>query len=114
MARYLEVAAEANETAKRLLELVTGPLKQVWGEDTTAPAEVAEMIARLVNFGIRCSPRGVQHTVRLRAVERAVLGLPVKVSMQEKKDERTGRTYNVLVTIPAGGKATVEAGSADE
>src|SRR5690242_7839383 len=101
MPRYLEIAAEANTVAKALIELVP---------DSDRPA-AAEMIARLVNLGIRCSPRGVQHTVRLNAVKTVVRGLPVKVSMVEKTDERTKRTYNALVTEPIGigAKATVEA-----
>ncbi len=99
MARYLEVAAEANAVAKRLMEFIH--------EETDRP-KVAELIARLVNFGIRCSPRGVQHTVRFNAVRRAVMDLPVHVNMVEKQDERTGRTYNALVTKPLGGESTVE------
>lgn len=90
MARYLEVAAEANGVAQKLLALVP---------EVDKP-QAADLIARLVNFGIRCSPRGVQHTVRLNAVRKAVQGLPVKVSMNEVTDEKTGRTYNALVTRP--------------
>lgn len=98
MPRYLEVAAEANDVARRLLELVPNENRP----------RAAEMIARLVNFGIRCSPRPVQSTVRLNAVKRAVGGMPVKVSMREVKDERTGKTYNALTTEPVGGKPTIE------
>lgn len=114
MPKYLEVAAEANAVAKDLMAFIqdvsdgAGPLTE------KEKGEVAEKLARLVNLGIRCSPRGVQHTVRLNAVRRAVQDLPVRVSMEERKDERTGRTYNVLVTQPVGGAATVEAGSDDE
>lgn len=90
MARYLEVASEANKLAKQLLELVP---------ESERP-KAAEMIARLLNFGVRCSPRGVQHTVRLNAVVRAVQGLPVHVSMRKVTDEKTGKTYNALVTRP--------------
>jgi hypothetical protein len=109
MARYLEVAAEANGVALSLLSLVP---------DVDQP-KAAEMIARLVNLGVRCSPRGVQHTVRFNAVRRAVQGLPVKVSMVQKTDERTQRTYNALVTQPVGpsgqvGKSTVVEGATDE
>ncbi len=90
MPRYMETAAEANKVARELLALLP---------DADKP-KAAEMIARLVNLGIRCSPRGVQHTVRLNAVQRAVRGLPVAVTMKEVKDEKTGRTYNALVTRP--------------
>ena len=104
MPRYMEVAAEANAVAKALLNLVPDVEKPI----------AAEMIARLVNLGVRCSPRGVQHTVRLNAVKRAVQDLPVKVTMEERTDEKTKRTYNVLVTQPVGGKATVESAAGED
>lgn len=104
MPKYLEVAADANAVARQLLEMVPNEDKP----------RAAEMIARLVNLGIRCAPRGVQHTVRLNAVRRAVQDLPVRVSMGERTDDRTKRTYNILVTQPIGGEATVEVGSDDE
>lgn len=72
MARYMQVAADANEVAKQLYNLVP-PEHQV---------EAAQLIAKLVNYGVRCSPRGVQHTVRRNAVERAVQGLPIKIGMK--------------------------------
>ncbi len=88
MARYLETAAEANKVAVQLLALVPDDVKPT----------VAEMIARLVNLGVRCSPRGVQHTVRYNAVRAAVRGLPVIVCMEPHTDENTGRVYHALVT----------------
>jgi hypothetical protein len=103
MARYLETAAEANAVAHQLLDYIGVECKP----------GAAALIARLVNLGVRCSPRGVQHTVRLNAVRRAVQGLPVKVGMEERKDEKTGRTYNVLIVTPVGGEAVVEAASTD-
>ena len=111
MPKYMDTAADANVVAKELMALIKGPMGEV------EYAKVAEMIARLVNLGVRCSPRGVQHTVRLNAVRRAVQDLPVLVSMKEVKDERTGRTYNALITKPLGvgaeGIVTVE-GATDE
>jgi len=98
MARYLETAAQANQVAQNLLAMVP---------EESRP-QAADLIARLVNLGIRCSPRGVQHTVRLNAVRRAVHGLPVRVRMEERTDERTQRTYNALITEPLGGKPTAE------
>lgn len=88
MARYLEVAAEACKVAEELVAMVPDDMK----------ARAAEVAARLVNYGIRCAPRAVHSTVRLNAVKRAVQGLPVRVTMEERKDERTGRSYKVLVT----------------
>lgn len=107
MARYLEVAKEANDVAKALMDTIRGPL----GEPEYA--YVANLLARLVNLSVRCAPRGVQHTVRLNIVREAVRGLPVKVWMEEKTDERTGRSYHVLVTQPVGGQAHTEAPSED-
>lgn len=107
MARYLLVAADANIVAKNLLDLVPEESKP----------QAAEMIARLVNLGVRCSPRGVQHTVRLNAVKRAVQALPVRVSMILKTDEKTGRSYNALVTEPIGSPSavpSVEGDSSDD
>lgn len=105
MARYLETAREANSVARKLLDLVP---------EAERP-RAAEMIARLVNFGIRCAPRGVQHTVRLNAVQAAVNGLPVKVWMEEKENERfPGRIYNALITRPLGESTTTIEGAAEE
>ena len=108
MPKYMEVAAEANTLAKKLMEKIKGPL----GE--TEYSEVAEMVARLVNYGIRCNPRPAMSTVRLNAVKRAVEGLPVKVWMEERTDEKTGRSFKVLCTVPQGGKITVEATKDEE
>lgn len=93
MARYMKVAAEANETAKQLYEIATFNLDPI---ELGPRKEIAKLIAKLINYGVRCSPRGVQHTVRLNAVKRAVEGLPVKVSMKEVTDPDTGRTFNAL------------------
>ena len=97
MARYLKTAAEANGTAKELMELVTSDCRTALGEERYR-GKVAMLAARLVNYGVRCAPRAVQATVRLRAVQEAVKGLPVKVTMEKYVDEETGRVYNRLVT----------------
>lgn len=109
MPRYMDTAAQANVVAKRLVEMVP---------DEDKP-KVAEMIAQLVNLGVRCSPRAVMGTVRLNAVRRAVQDLPVEVSMEKRKDPKTLRDYNLLVTkqVVAGhlnGQVTVEDASSDE
>lgn len=115
MPKYLEVAAEANLVAKEIMKMVSEDHPtSVEADQEQFLGELAEKLARLVNLGIRCSPRGVQHTVRLNAVREAVRDLPVRVSMVEKKDEKTGRTYNVLVTQPVGGEATTETPSDEE
>lgn len=98
MAKYMEVAGQANEVALSLMKMV----------QSDKESQAAELIARLVNLGVRCSPRGVQHTVRLNSVRRAVEGLPVRVSMRLVKNPKTGFTYNALVTEPVGGTVNVE------
>jgi hypothetical protein len=92
MAKYLEVAAEANQH-------VQGILNDLPEEQRPA---MAEKLARLFNFGIRISPRGVQSTVRLRAVQRAMQDCPVKVGMQQHTGEgrRGTYTYHALTTEP--------------
>ena len=107
MPRYMEIAAEANKVAKDLMDLVE------LHHDPIISARAAELVARLYNLGIRTAPRAVQSTVRYNAVKRAVQDLPVKISMEQKVDERTKRTYNVLVTQPIGGKPSIETASDD-
>lgn len=86
MARYLQVAAEANEVAKSLFNLVPEENRQA----------AAGLIAKLVNYGLRCSPRAVQSTVRLNAVRRAVYGLPVEVGMVKVTDPVTHKSFNAI------------------
>ena len=102
MPKYLEVAAEANKTAKQLYELIEKALGDKPNEEVLG--EAACLMARLVNYGLRCCPRPPQSTVRLNAVKESVKGLPVYVDM-ETKEGSNGRTYNALITTPKlGGK----------
>jgi len=89
MARYLEVATEANGTARELLSLIAPENK---------PA-AACLIARMMNWGLRCAPRAVQSTVRINAVKAAVRGLPVRCRLEERQGDYGG-TYKALVTEP--------------
>lgn len=104
MPRYMDTAAEANKVAQDLLSICPNDAKP----------KAAELIARLYNLGIRTAPRAVQSTVRYNAVKRAVQDLPVRVSMEQRTDERTHRTYNVLITQPVGGAPTAESTSGDD
>lgn len=90
MARYLQVAAEANKTAIELVDMVPDEIK----------TQVAVLAGHLVNYGIRCNPRPAQSTVRLNAVREAMKGLPVSVSMETRVDEVRKSTYNVLLLEP--------------
>ncbi len=93
MSRYLEVAAQITPLARELESFIVA--------EGDKP-QVAELIARIVNLAVRSCPRGVQHTVRLNIVRAAVQGLPVKVGMEARTDEKTGRVYHALTTVPTG------------
>jgi hypothetical protein len=88
MARYHEIAAEANDMASQLLAMVPSTLR----------VQAAEKLARLFNFGIRVSPRAVHSTVRINALQVAMRGLPVRCRLEERQGDRG--TYKVLVTEP--------------
>ena len=88
MARYMEIAAEANDMAHQLLAMVP----------KTLHVQAAERIARLFNFGIRVSPRAVHSTVRINALQGAMRGLPIRCRLEERTGDRG--TYKALVTDP--------------
>lgn len=94
MARYLETAAEANKLALNIFDKYGRNLPEEQQFD------LADGLARLVNYGMRCCPRAAHSTIRLNAVKRAAQGLPVKVGMEELTDPKTGKTYNALTTKP--------------
>ena len=90
MAAYMETAAKANEVAQQLLALLP--------EANKIAGSI--LMAKLVNLGVRVSPRGVHHTVRKNAVQGAMRGLPVTVRMEEVQgQDRYGRpkTFNALI-----------------
>lgn len=93
MSRYLEVAAQITPLARELESFIVTEVDK---------PQVAELIARIVNLAVRACPRGVQHTVRLNIVRAAVKGLPVRVGMEARTDEKTGRVYHALTTLPVG------------
>jgi hypothetical protein len=86
----MEIAAKAEVTALELLGVIP--------EDQRPFA--AEKIARLINFGIRVSPRAVHSTVRINAVKRATRSLPVKCRLVDRVDEITGFGFKALETTP--------------
>lgn len=98
MSRYMQTAGEANGVAKELFRLATS-------EDLDSMTEkeheflVAKSIAQLVNYGLRCAPRAVQHTVRLNAVVESVKGLPIKIGMEEYESGK-GWVGHKLVYTP--------------
>lgn len=101
MARYLQVAEEANKVAKELHKLALTDRDPEGDVDEAAlEFRTAELIAMLVNYGLRCSPRAVQSTVRLRAVQTAVKGLPCNVDMVKMTSDDGERSYNALRITP--------------
>ena len=98
MARYLKVAAEANQIVITLFEqfCAANPGK------LADQADYLSQILRLYNLGIRTSPRACQATVRRNAVETAAKNTPVTVTMTKvpMKDFSgnpiPGRYFNAL------------------
>lgn len=93
MARYLETARELGKDVESLIEYLTLPEPDM--------EQVAVKIAHIVNLSVRCSPRGVQGTVRKNIVQEAVRKY-CRVSMTKETDERTGRSYNKIHISPKG------------
>lgn len=105
MNRYMMIAADANKAINALIGLIP--------EDAVPLA--APLIAHIYNYGIRTAPRAVQSTVRYNAVREACKGLPIKITMGKKKDERTGKEFNVLHILSASGQtAFIPEESTDE
>ena len=96
MAAYMEIAGKANEVAKELLALLPETNKMAG----------AILMAKLVNFGVRVSPRGVHHTIRKNAVQVAMRGLPVTVRLEEVQGtNRYGRSATFHALIVNGNNA---------
>lgn len=108
MARYMETAGKAREVVQEILQMV--------GDDPLVKAVVAAKLGKLYNLGIRTAPRAVQATVRRNAVEAAMRGAPVKVSMRQLPKTYGTGTFNALEIIPVGVDASPEseADSGDE
>jgi len=87
------------ETAKDLRREVESLLSSIEAL-TDKPRDTWEGIlgvklGHIVNLSIRCSPRGVQGTVRKNIVEEATRSV-YNVHMTKEVDERTGRDYNKI------------------
>ena len=99
MAKYMQIAEQANEVAK---ELYTTYLT-----DPDIPKEelgrIASLLGQLYNLGIRTAPRPTQATVGFNAVTVAMKGLPVHVTREVRTDEKTSQTYNVIICNPLTG-----------
>lgn len=103
MARYLQIAAQANEVVGAILATV--PEKD--------RPQLAASLAKLYNLGIRTSPRPCQSTVRINAVTAALKGHGVRIgSKQVPVSPGNPKTFTAL-TITANEKVEVEGGSDD-
>jgi hypothetical protein len=90
MARYIQTAMQGQEEADRLFALLPEEHRE----------EGAKLIARMVNWGVRCCPRSAQATVRLNIVATVCKNLPIRCSM-EKRDRDDGQgQYNALQIAP--------------
>lgn len=102
MAKYMELAETTNEFIKTAFELYKEMLESNNRLDKSKEPiepklkEFAILLGTIYNLGIRTAPRPTQSTVRFRAVEQALRGLPVKATMKEVKDEKTGNSFNHL------------------
>ena len=75
MSKYIDIATEANRTAKQLLKLIPEAERR----------HASCLIARLVNCGLQCNAKSNK---RLKLLEQTVKGLPVKIKIQERQSER--------------------------
>ena len=98
MARYMEIAKQANERIIATLQCV----KEIAGGDLKDADVIAlsTHLAHVYNLGVRTNPRACQSTVRFNAVRAAMNGLPVSVVMETVTDERTGKDFNALKVKP--------------
>lgn len=105
MARYEQRAQEANAIAQSLLSSLPP------GVDKMA---FAVAITKIFNLGIRVSPRGVQGTVRIKAIQGMLKDIPITARLQEVS--RNGYSFNALVLTPQEGDTTpiIDDGSDEE
>ncbi len=95
-ARYLETAEKANKAIRNAIRLVEDIVaNQAQNASESDLVHVAKAFAEVYNLGIRSNPRPAQSTVRLRAVQKACEGFPLRVSMEEV-DNGNGGTYKAL------------------
>lgn len=107
MSRYMETAEKAKQVVQEILQMV--------GDDPLVKAVVAAKLGKLYNLGIRTAPRAVQSTVRRNAVEAAMRGAPVRVSMRQVPKTYGVGTFNALEITPVGVDAFPESeADADE
>ena len=99
MARYENIAAEANQIVITLFENFCATHPGAISEQ----ANFLEQLLRLYNLGIRTSPRACQSVVRERAVRLAAAKTPVTISMKKvpmtnryTKEVIPGKHYNAL------------------
>lgn len=86
MSKYMQTASEATKTVDALFALIPEEKHE----------QAATLITQVFNYGIRISPRGVQSTVRLNAVQKATENLPVSVRLKEVTNENTGYSFKAL------------------
>ena len=93
MPRYLETADQLRKEVESFLDCF------VQYEGFVSRAEAAVQLGHIVNLAVRCSPRGVQHTVRKNIVATAMKKY-CRVSMTQVMDETTGSSYYKITIVP--------------
>ena len=95
MPKYLETAADLKKEVDALMYLITSDME-------VDPAVAAKQIGYIINLAVRCSPRGVQGTVRKNIVATAMKDY-CRVWITRETDERTGREFNKIHIEPKEG-----------
>lgn len=97
MTRYAETA----QKAQAVLDEIVASLPAM---DPETKAHIISQTIYIYNLGIRTAPRGVQATVRLRAVSIVAQNQPVSIAMEQKQGNghRGPYTYNALIIKSKG------------
>lgn len=112
MARYMETARKAGDYKARATNEILEMVQRDTGFKGDISKELIERLLeyglRMMNYGIRCSPRGVQSKVRLNAIKEAGKDSGLKISMtdvQSKRRDGTPYTFKALTINGEQGEA---------
>lgn len=86
MSKYMQTARDAQGTVDALFALIPEKDRE----------QGSTLIAQVFNYGIRISPRGVQSTVRINAIQEATKNLPISCRLEEVTNEKTNYSFKAL------------------
>lgn len=92
--RYLKIAEQARGHINKITNVLTNPDLSAEAKQEYIDRELPSDLMYLYNLGIRTAPRGVQSTVRIRAIETAGKDQPVKASLKPVTKQFGGRTIS--------------------